>query len=255
MLSYSWPIFVAGLAYTTNENLDKLLLEDWLGKSVMGAYAGAYKIGVIMSLFVMAFRLGAEPFFFNHAQDKNAPKTYALILKWFVILGVFFVVIIVGYLDLIAQIFLGDKAYYQALSIVPVILMANLLLGIYNNLSIWYKLTDKTHYGMYISLWGAATTVLLLGLLIPQIGFMGAAWATLAAYGSMMLLSYCIGQKYYAVPYDLKNCSFYLILGAGMSGLSFLKFRGNFTVSALFILLFLFIVYGKEKDELKKIKR
>ena len=168
MLSYSWPIFIAGLAYTTNENLDKLLLEDWLGKSVMGAYAGAYKIGVIMSLFVMAFRLGAEPFFFNHAQDKNAPKTYALILKWFVILGVFFVVIIVGYLDLIAQIFLGDKAYYQALSIVPVILMANLFLGIYNNLSIWYKLTDKTHYGMYISLWGAATTVLLLGLLIPQ---------------------------------------------------------------------------------------
>tara|TARA_B110000967_G_scaffold35687_1_gene34794 strand:+ start:4175 stop:5635 length:1461 start_codon:yes stop_codon:yes gene_type:complete len=254
MLSYSWPIFIAGLAYTTNENLDKLLLEDWLGKSVMGAYAGAYKIGVIMSLFVMAFRLGAEPFFFNHAQDKNAPKTYALILKWFVILGVFFVVIIVGYLDLIAQIFLGDKAYYQALSIVPVILMANLLLGIYNNLSIWYKLTDKTHYGMYISLWGAATTVLLLGLLIPQIGFMGAAWATLAAYGSMVLLSYCIGQKHYAVPYDLKNCSFYLILGAGMSGLSFLKFKGNFTVSALFILLFLIIVYGKEKEELKKIK-
>ena len=253
MLRYSWPILIAGLAYTTNENLDKLILEDWLGKSTMGAYAGAYKIGVIMSLFIMAFRLGAEPFFFNHANTKNAPITYAIILKWFVIIGALFVVIIVGYIDFIASIFLGNKAYYEALSIVPLILIANLFLGIYNNLSIWYKLTDKTRYGMYISVFGALITVALLYLLIPRIGFIGAAWATVAAYGSMLVISYFLGKKHYPVPYDLKKIGGYLLLSIGLSALSFLKFQGDFWISFLFVLLFIVFTFFMERKDVKKI--
>jgi O-antigen/teichoic acid export membrane protein len=250
MLRYSWPILIAGIAYTTNENLDKLILEDWLGKSVMGAYAGAYKIGVIMSLFIMAFRLGAEPFFFNHANDKNAPKTYATILKWFTIIGAAFVLIIVAYMNFIAKIFLGSQEYYTALSIVPIILIANLFLGIYNNLSIWYKLTDKTRYGMYISVFGAFITIALLYILIPRIGFIGAAWATLGAYGAMMIISYGFGQRYYPVPYDIKKISFYLILSIGLSSLSFLNFQGNFIINTILILLFFGIVFISEKKEL-----
>lgn len=253
MLSYSWPILIAGIAYTTNENLDKLLLEDWLGKSTMGAYAGAYKIGVIMSLFIMAFRLGAEPFFFNHANDKNAPKTYATILKWFTIIGASFVLIIIAYMHLIAKIFLGSQEYYTALTIVPIILIANLFLGIYNNLSIWYKLTDKTRYGMYISVFGAIITITLLYLLIPKIGFIGAAWATLGAYGSMMMVSYFLGQKHYPVPYDVKKISFYLLVSIGLSSLSFLKFQGNFSINTLLIFLFFGIIFLSEKKELLKL--
>jgi O-antigen/teichoic acid export membrane protein len=252
MLKYSWPIMVAGLAYTTNENLDKLLLESWLGKSVMGAYAGAYKISVIMSLFILAFRLGAEPFFFNQSTTKNAPKTYALILKWFVIVGAFFVLVIVCFLEYIAHLFLGNEAYFKALSIVPIILIANLFLGIYNNLSIWYKLTDKTHYGMYISIFGALVTVVLLYIFIPSNGFIGAAWATLGAYSSMTVISYLLGQKIYPVPYDLKRIGWYLFASCGFSSLSFLKFQGNFTYNILLISIFLLLTYVLERKELNR---
>lgn len=253
MFTYSWPILVAGIAYTTNENLDKLILEDWLGKDIMGAYAGAYKIGVIMSLFIMAFRLGAEPFFFNQADKKNAPTTYAIILKWFVIIGALFVVFIVGYVDFIASIFLGNKAYYEALSIVPIILVANLFLGIYNNLSIWYKLTDKTKYGMYISVLGTGITITLLYLLIPKIGFMGAAWATASAYGSMLIVSYLLGRKHYPVPYEIKRIGTYLLVCIGLSAVSFLYFKGDVLINTVFIILFIILIYLLEQKELRKI--
>ena len=255
MLGYSWPILIAGIAYTTNENLDKLILEEWLGKSVMGAYAGAYKIGVFMSLFIMAFRLGAEPFFFNHAASKNATKSYALILKWFTIIGAAFVLIIVGYMNFIASLFLGNKEYYLALSIVPIILVANLFLGIYNNLSIWYKLTDKTRYGMYISIVGALITVACLFIFVPLIGFMGAAWATIAAYGSMMVISYVIGQKHYPVPYDVKKISLYLGVSILFCAVSFYKFQGIFIANTLLIISYFVIVYFSERKELLQILR
>lgn len=255
MLRYAWPILVAGIAYTTNENLDKLLLEDWLGKSTMGAYAGAYKIGVIMSLFIMAFRLGAEPFFFNHASNKNAQNSYAIILKWFVIIGALFIIVIVGYIDFIASIFLGDQSYYKALSIVPIILVANLLLGIYNNLSIWYKLTDKTKYGMYISTIGALVTIALLHVLIPRIGFMGAAWATLAAYGTMLTISYLLGQKHYPIPYDLKKIGIYLGICISICSISFIEFKGNFWANSILVILFVVITYLQEKNEIMKLRK
>ena len=253
MLHYSWPILIAGIAYITNENLDKLLLEDWLGKDIMGAYAGAYKIGVIMSLFIMAFRLGAEPFFFNQAHKKNAPTTYAIILKWFVIIAAIFVVFIVAYIDLIASLFLGNKEYYKALAIVPIILVANLFLGIYNNLSIWYKLIDKTKYGMYICVMGAGITIILLYILIPWIGFMGAAWATAAAYGSMLIVSYLLGRKHYPIPYETTKIGSYLLVCMGLSAVSFLYFKGDFLINTILLVLFMVLVYLLEHKELRKI--
>lgn len=253
MLRYSFPILIAGLAYVTNENLDKLLLGDMIGEQQMGIYAACYKLGVFMTLFIMAFRLGAEPFFFNHSEEKNARQTYAKILNWFIITGAFFMIFIVGFIDIFASILLGSDEYFEALMIVPIILLANLLLGIYHNLAIWYKLTDKTRYGMYFSIIGAIITIVLNLVMIPKIGFMASAWATLIAYGSMMLLSYFIGKKYYLVPYNIKKAISYLALSIAIAFLSFNYFRENYFVSVGLVLIFGLLIYFNEKKEILRI--
>ena len=252
MLRYAFPVMIAGLAYATNENLDKLLLEKWLGKDSMGMYAGAYKMGVLMSLFVLAFRLGAEPFFFKNAKNKNAPKIYATVLKWFVIVGLFGMLFLVAYIQLFAKILLGDEAYYKALDIVPIILLANLFLGIYNNLSIWYKLTDKTYYGMYISIFGALLTVGLLFVGIPILGFMAAAWTTLITYITMSLLSYFLGRKKYPVPYCVKDIGFYIFWAVGLSASSYIFFKSEIVVNTLLVLAYIVMVFLREKQEILK---
>lgn len=253
MLVYGLPIMISSIAYVTNENLDKLLLDYFFGKEEMGVYAACYKLGVFMTLFIMAFKLGAEPFFFNHADKKNARKTYAQILNWFVIFGALFMLIIVGFIDQFARLLLGKEEYFAALMIVPVILLANLFLGIYYNLSIWFKLTDRTRYGMYFALVGAALTLVLNITLIPVLGIMASAWATLAAYVAMVILSYRYGKKYYPVPYDLKSAAMVIGLAVLLSYLSFELFRGNYLVSALFILGFAAVVYWKQKSEITQL--
>jgi len=250
MLRYSFPILIAGLAYVTNENLDKLLLGDMIGDQQMGIYAACYKLGVFMTLFIMAFRLGAEPFFFNHSEEKNATQTYAKILNWFIITGAFFMIFIVGFIDIFASILLGSDEYFEALMIVPIILLANLLLGVYHNLAIWYKLTDKTRYGMYFSIIGAIITIVLNLVMIPKIGFMASAWATLTAYGVMMLLSYFIGKKHYPVPYNIKKTISYLATATLISFVSFNYFRENYFISVGLILIFGFLIYFNEKKEI-----
>jgi len=253
MLIYGWPIMVGGLAYITNENLDKLMLGDMLGKYEMGIYAACYKLGVFMTLYIMAFRLGAEPFFFNHAHKKNAKETYAKILTWFTIIGALFMMIVVVYINLFADILLGKPEYYKALSIVRVILLANLFLGIYNNLSVWYKLTDKTKYGMYISIIGAVITIIFNIIFIPLIGFMASAWATLFAYSSMTVISYFLGKKYYKVPYNIIKVMLYVSFSAILSFISYYYFKENYFVSTLFILTFISVIFMFEKNELKTI--
>lgn len=253
MLRYSLPIMIGSLAFVTNENLDKLLLGDMLGDAQMGAYAACYKLGVFMTLYIMAFRLGAEPFFFNTSHKENAKEVYAKILTWFSIIGAFFMLIVVLFIDLFASILLGKPEYFTALQIVPIILLANLFLGIYNNLSIWYKLTDKTRYGMYFSVIGAIVTIVFNLIMIPIIGFMASAWATLLAYGLMMLISYQIGKKHYKVHYQVKKISLYLLISIVFCGVSFLSFRGNYVVSGLAILLFLLIVYINEKKDISNL--
>jgi O-antigen/teichoic acid export membrane protein len=253
MLMYGLPIMISSIAYVTNENLDKLLLEHYFGKEEMGIYAACYKLGVFMTLYILAFKLGAEPFFFNQADKKNAKDTYARIMTWFLIFGALFMLIVVGFIDLFAGLLLGKEEYFAALMIVPVILLANLFLGIYYNLSIWFKLTDKTRYGMYFSLAGAMITLALNLALIPVLGIMASAWATLAAYLTMVLLSYFFGRKYYPIPYTLKKSGLLLVLATGLSYLSFVFFRGNYLVSAVLTILFIGYAYWSQKNEIREI--
>ncbi|UPS92517.1 oligosaccharide flippase family protein [Bizionia sp. M204] len=253
MLNYGWPIMVAGLAYVINENFDKWLLPELLGKSINGAYSGCYKIAVFMTIFIQAFRLGAEPFFFNHAKELNAKETYAKIMKYFVICGSLMFVFTVAFLNIFKELIVSDPSYWIAIDIVPIVLLANLFLGIYFNLAIWYKLTDKTRYGMYFSLIGAIITIAFNYLMIPRIGFMASAWATLAAYGSMMLVSYQIGKKHYPVPYDIMRIGSYLVLSTVISAVSYYRFNENYYVSTILVLVFLGIVYISERKDIKQL--
>lgn len=253
MLSYGLPIMVGSLAFVTNENLDKLLLGNMVGKEQMGIYAACYKLGVFMTLYIMAFRLGAEPFFFNHADKKNAKETYSKILTWFTILGAFFMLFVVVFIDLFAKILLGKPEYFEALHIVPIILLANLFLGIYNNLSIWYKLTDKTRFGMYFSIIGAVLTIIFNLIMIPKIGFIASAYATLITYGFMMVISYFVGKKHYPVPYQIKTVLFYTSFAALLSWTSFYFFRDQIWFSLLAIFSYFGCLLSLEKTTIKQL--
>jgi O-antigen/teichoic acid export membrane protein len=252
LLNYGWPIMVAGLAYVINENFDKWIIPYLLGKDINGAYSGCYKIAMFMTIFIQAFRLGAEPFFFSHAKEINAKETYALIMKYFVIVGSFMLVFIISYLDLFKIVLVKDESYWKTITIVPIVLVANLCLGIYFNLGVWYKLTDKTRYGMYFSLVGAIITIAFNLLMIDKIGFIAAAWATLAAYGIMVILSYLIGQKHYNVPYDLKSIIGYFMLSIALSIIS-LNTNANYYINTFLVLLFLGLIVVFERNELKKL--
>lgn len=212
MLPYAAPIMLAGLAFAVNENLDKTLQRQFLGEDIAGAYGGCYKLAVLMTLFVTAYRLGIEPFLFKKAADKDAKKTYADILLFFSIIGCVIVLGISVNVPLLKTLLVRNPEYWKAINIVPVILVANLFFGIYVTLSTWYKVTDRTKVGAIISWIGASITIFLNFFLMKKFGFMVSAWATLIAYGSMMLISYLWGQRIYRIPYQTKKITFYLIL-------------------------------------------
>lgn len=249
MISYSWPIAIAGIAYVINENLDKILIGKMIDKNTMGIYAACYKLAIFMNLYIMAFRLGAEPFFFNHSNHKNAKEIYARILNYFIIVGSLVFLGIVVFIDFLKQLFINQQ-YWDAIIIVPIVLLANLFLGVYHNLAIWYKLTDKTRYAMLFSIIGAIITIIVNITLIPVIGFIASAWATLLAYGAMMVLSYFIGKKHYPVPYNLKKSGSYLIASIVISLLSFSFFRENYLVSIIFVTIFGMLIFWNEKKEI-----
>ena len=253
MLTYSIPIMIAGLAYATNENLDKLLIGRLLDKETMGVYAAVYKIGVLMSLYVTAFRLGAEPYFFSQHKADNAKEQYAHILLWFTILGAVFMVAVMTFLDIIVHLLIGQTVYLKALNIVPVILTAYLLFGIYNNLSVWYKLTDRTRYAMFLSITGAVITIVFNIVMIPKIGYMASAWATLAAYGTMSILSYFLGRKYYKVPYESIKIIFYVLSSALTGFVIFRYFYDNYPVKIGLLLLYIVMVGILERQKIKQL--
>lgn len=259
MMKYALPVLVAGIAFSINEAFDRILLKYLLPEAIaevqVGLYSACYKLGMFMTLFVMAFRLGIEPFFFNHSAHENAKYTYATITKYFTLFGCLILLVVVVYIDVFKKILIPNSAYWEALKIVPIILLANLFLGIYHNLSVWYKVTDRTKYGAYISIFAALVTLVLNYALIPFIGYMGSALATLAAYGSMMVLSYLYGRKYYNVPYQVKRLSGYLLLASGFSALSFYVFHRNLWSGTALLLLFAGILFYSEKNEFLKIIR
>ena len=214
MMRYSMPLLIAGLAGMVNETLDRILLSHLLPEKVAmiqtGIYGACYKISIIMTIFVQTFRFAAEPFFFNHSKEKDSKKTYAEVMNYFVIVCSLIFLGTMMNMDWI-QYFVG-KDYREGLAVVPILLLANMFLGIFFNQSIWYKLTGQTHYGALLTIFGAVITIALNIYWIPRIGYMGSAWATLICYASMMIASWFLGNKHYPVNYDLKRILGYLAL-------------------------------------------
>lgn len=257
MMRYGLPILIAGIAFAVNEHFDKILLgyllPDNIAKSEVGAYSACYKLGLFMVLFATAFRLGIEPFFFSHSNNENAPQTYAVITKYFVIFGSLILLGVIVFADILKLLLLDNKSYWEAMKVVPLIILANFFLGIYNNLSVWYKLTDKTIIGAYISIVGAVLTLLLNYLLIPKYSYYGSAIATISAYGSMMFISYILGKKHYPIPYDMEKIAAYLGISILFSVISFYGFRENYFVGIPLLLLFLYFIYHNEKSTILNI--
>ena len=251
MMRYGLPILVAGIAFAINEHFDKILL-DWMhvDLAAIGAYSACYKIGMFMVLYRTAYTLGIEPFFFSHAKNENAPQTYATITKYFVIFGSFICLGVIVFADILKLILVPREIYWVAMDVVPLIVLANFFLGIYTNLSVWYKLINKTKIGAYISIVGALVTLGLNLLLIPVLSYMGSAIATIFAYGTMMFISYWLGQKKYPIPYDKKSIFSYLVLAIVLSGLSFYIeiFRETYIFGIASILFFAYFVYRNEKQ-------
>lgn len=257
MLKYAGPVLIAGVAFSINETFDRILLDyllpENIAKTEIGMYSACYKLALFMTLFATAYRLGIEPFFFSHAKTENPQKNYAKILEFFVVFGSIILLIVVVFADILKPIIVRSEDYWEAMWIVPIILIANFCLGIYHNLSVWYKITDRTKFGAYISVFGALLTLGLNFWLIPIISYKGSAIATLTAYASMMLLSYYFGRKYYPIPYNLKKIGMYMSLSIILSALSFYQFRANYVVGISMLIVFLGIVYLSEHKEIKQL--
>lgn len=239
MLKYALPILLVSIVGMVNEVADKILIKyltpvpdaETLGGLGMtareyaiaqvGIYGANYKLAVLMTIFIQMFRYASEPFFFNKAKDRNAPELYAKVMTYFVVFCLLIFLGVMLYIDVL-KYFSGTEGsdYHEGLVIVPIILIANMLLGIVFNLGIWYKLTDKTICGTVITIIGASVTLLTLFLLVPKIGYKGAAFAHLACYSVMTIVSYFWGQKHFPIPYQIGRIAFYFVLALGLYLLS-----------------------------------
>jgi O-antigen/teichoic acid export membrane protein len=217
VMAYSLPLTVAGLGGMINETFDRIML-DWrlphannYAAYQVGIYSACYRLSLLVTVFVQAFRMGAEPFFFRQSVEESAQRTYARVMKFFVIFvcGIFLFVML--YLDVL-KYFIQDPAMWAGLKIVPILLFANMFLGIYYNLSIWYKLSTNSRPGAYITLIGAAITLIVNYTFIPIFGYMASAWATFLCYATMMIISFAWGQKVYPVPYVWKKLLAYMVI-------------------------------------------
>lgn len=220
MLAYATPLFIMGLAGMFNENGYALVFEwafpenlDVTASEALGKYASAVKLSVIMMLGIQAFRYAAEPFFFNHADNREAPELFAKIMHYFVVFNVVVMVAISLNIDLISDIFLRNAAYKDALYVLPILLLAKLLYGVYVNLSVWFKIKDKTIYGSYFAGVGAVITLAGNLFLIPIIGYYGSAIASLICYGVMSSLCYFYGKRFFPVPYKILPLVMHALLG------------------------------------------
>jgi len=256
MLAYSFPIFIVGVTGQINQNIDKILLPKLLDPSQepmkqLGIYGTAFKMAVLLNMFIQAFRFAFEPFFFSQKNDIDTKKVYALIMKYFSILGLIIFLGISTFTDLIMKIVASQ--YRDAAGVVPIILMANFFMGIYFTLSLWYKVTDKTKFGAYFGILGSVVTILLNVLLIPVMGYYGSAIAILLCFVLMTVFSYSLSLKHYPVPYDLKSFFFYLFSSIFLFALFWFVFRGNgiwqYGWALLFNLIFWGLIFLREKQE------
>ena len=256
MLRYALPVLVAGVAFSINETFDRVLLErllpESIAKTAVGMYSGCYKLALFMMLFATAYRLGIEPFFFSQSKTKDATKNYAKILEFFVICGALILLVVVVFVDVLKLILIPNEDYWEAMKVVPILLLAYLFLGIYHNLSVWYKITDRTKFGAYISVIGAGITLLVNLIFIPSFSYMASAIATLVAYVSMTVLSYYFGRKHYPIPYNIKKIGIYLVLAISLSALSFYQFRAQYFIGSALIGILVLIIWSNEKATIKQ---
>jgi O-antigen/teichoic acid export membrane protein len=263
MFWYSFPILLVGITGMINQNIDKILMPELIPAhqkpmEQLGIYGANYKLAVLMNMFIQAFRYSFEPFFFSHQKNSDSRLIYAQVMKYFVVFGLLIFLGITLFID-VFKIAIGPE-YHSGLKVVPAVLMANLFLGIYFNLSLWYKLSDKTWMGAMIGGIGAVLTVGFNIWLIPLMGYMGSAYAVLICFVLMTVISYVVGQKYYRVDYDLKRILVYFMAAVGLYLLSgavnidsvLLRYLLNIS---LFV-TFLAIVFWVDKKELQSfIKR
>ena len=256
MLPYSFPIMIAGLAFMVNENFDKFIQKFLINPSDAGSYGGCYKMAVLMTLFVTAYRMGIEPYFFKQMNNANAKNTYAKVTEYFSFFASIVAMGIIANVSWIKHLLVPNKSYWVALDIVPIIVIANLCFGIYYNLSTWYKVTDRTHFGTLISWFGAGVTIVLHLLFLQKYGFMVSAWVTFIAYFLMMVLSYFLGQKYYPIPYRIKKISFFLVLLMVFSFISVKYFNYNVWLSNILFLIYSgILLYSEKQFIVSKIKK
>ncbi len=263
VFAYSLPLLIMGLAGMINETFDRAILKHLIvvpegtinpEKYVLhqlGVYGANYKLSIMMTLFIQAFRYAAEPFFFAQAKEKGAEKLYARVMNYFVAFGLFVFLGILFYIDIVKHFI--NSSYHEGLGVVPILLIANLFLGIVYNLSIWYKLSDRTRIGMWIGLVGATLTIFFNLLLVPKYGYMGAAWTTLVCYSGMALISYLMSRRFYPIPYDMKLLAM-LFLGAVSLFAVSVWTKGdnallNYGLNTVYLLIFTALVaFGFRKD-------
>ena len=248
LMRYGAPLIIIGMAGMVNETLDRVLLKYWGNGTLeenlkqVGIYSAVYKISIFMTLAVQGFRMGAEPFFFSHSVEQNAKAVYAQVMKYFVI-ACSMILLGVGMFPDVFKIIIGEE-FHSGLPIVPILLMANLFLGIYYNQAVWYKLTDKTAFATIIPLAGAAITIIMNYLLIPRIGYTGSAWATFGCYFSMVIMSYFIGQKHYHVPYNLRKIGAYILMALALCLLGlYILHHSSHPAFAVIIRIIFFIIF------------
>ncbi|MBQ4287600.1 MAG: lipopolysaccharide biosynthesis protein, partial [Bacteroidales bacterium] len=216
MLSYSWPILVLGIAGNLNQTADKILFPKiYTGEDTniqLGIYGSAVKIAMIMALITQAFRYAYEPFVFGSSREKDSKETYAKGMKYFVIFTLLAFICVMGYMNILRYII--SKDYWDGLRVVPIVMAAEMMMGVYFNLSFWYKLTDRTIWGAIFSGIGCLALVVINIIFVPKYGYMACAWGGFAGYGISMLLSYFVGQKYYPIDYPIKDMAIYVFAAA-----------------------------------------
>ncbi len=261
MLRYTWPLIILGLAGMINETLDRIILKKLMvdkeeAQIAQGIYGACYKIAILMTIFIQAFRFAADPFFFGKAKEKDSKKTYAFVMKYFVIFCLLLFLGTLMNLDWIKYII--AEPYWSGLKVVPILLLANLCLGVVYNLAIWYKLSGQTKYGAYISIAGAIITIVINIIFVPFYSYVACAWATLAAYSAMMVLSYFWGQKNFPIKYNVRAIMVYtgITLGLYLLSLSYSgmeSLTGKIILNNLLILIFVWVIYKLEINNLKKL--
>ena len=271
MFKYAIPLVIAGFAGIINETLDRVMLKQLLynrgglslkaAEAQLGIYSACYKLAMIVTIFLQAYRYAAEPFFFANAKDENRNKLYAKIMNYFI---AFVCLVFIGValnIDVFKH-FIRNEAFWVGLDVVPILLVANVFLGIYFNQSIWYKLSGQTKFGAYIAIGGGVITVAVNVIFIPIYGFYASAWATLIVYGLQMIASYLLGQKYYPIKYNLRKFGLYFGLALALYFIAYVvNMDANiFTWTKFFfhnalILLYIAVVWFMEKPSKLTVNR